>query len=48
MNRIPGSEIDRIVFRLQHKLAAAGADAALVTQAADLFYFSGTAQHDSS
>ena len=40
----PRSEIDRRIQALKSRLAASDLDAALVLQAADLFYFSGTIQ----
>lgn len=41
----PKSELDDRISRLQSLLAEAGIEGALIVQAADLFYFSGTAQN---
>jgi Xaa-Pro aminopeptidase len=42
MNRTPKKELDRRIGSLQGRMAAAGIDAALIIQNADLFYFCGT------
>lgn len=45
MERVPGSELENRIARLQVRLAAAGdAEAVFILHAADLFYFAGTVQ----
>ncbi len=43
--KIPASEIDNRIARIQNRLQEADMDALLVVQRVDLFYFSGTAQN---
>ncbi|AOY59010.1 M24 family metallopeptidase [Desulfococcus multivorans] len=42
--KVPEAEIKQRIDRLQSQLGDAGADAALIVQKADLYYFSGTVQ----
>jgi Xaa-Pro dipeptidase len=43
--RVPASEIERRILRIQKELQESGIDGLFVVQRVDLFYFSGTAQN---